>query len=913
MIYNVCVIIFSEVSAMKKTLKSVICCILSCLMIFSSSALAFAADGETTPVIVVNDINCNPIVTDSDEVVFDFSSLNMPNYFMKPFSEDIYEVFKPDNLKSFVGEDGQIDFLGAAMAILGAVGITDDVLDLVAKVTTIYGEISGVIDFKNLDKIDYAQVKALIDKYIDEYNAKKQAFIDSVKALAMNPDGTPADDTLGAGEYPKAVSRYSSDELFELRTSELLTGVADSIGEENTYLFLYDWRLDPLENAAKLNEFVKNVKSNSGSDKVRMLSEGYGSLIATAYFSQYASEAASDIDNYVSVSSSFLGSSIFGDLYCGELMSNESDINVRTSAVIRYINDRSDNPITFGIGWLVSYILNREWEMQSFTYDYTKLLQEYAQTYIYGEFSALFENAPGLWALVPEDRYQDAVAYTFGSADKANADLMAKTDAFKAIQATGGDSLVKAQKNGVNVHVVALWDIQILPVGETNAVQSDGLIDTYSQSYGASCIDINALQEARLVVQERDNDHDHLSDTFKTQDPRFTIAGIGHFIDASVCALPENTWFIANMKHNTFNSESNTMQFILWLLESGTQRTVWDNNKYPQFLSINRYIGTGGTLRIDDGNGSLTPGAFLLGDIDLDGKVTAYDSLLADKIASGELTFEEGSLPLKNGDVDGDGEVTEKDADLIINISAGLNSEFTSGVDITIPEANTENLRIANATIRTVTTYNAVADTMTLKLYAKNVQDESTANLVINYDENMFDFKSCEVKDAASGVVVAGKPEGIDGVITCAYKFIGDVADEDFDDNNEMLLATYNFDVKKTVGETVIKAGSTFMTESGEKVYCTGAKTEIKKEFFYLLGDVNGDHNVTTLDARYVLRMAARLEATPEELFAVADVNHDGKITPADARMILRVAARLDHFDDSAESGNIRVAESVDI
>lgn len=898
---------------MKKTLKSVICCILSCLMIFSSSALAFAADGEVTPVIVVNDINCNPIVSDSDEVVFDFSSLQMPNYFMKPFSEDIYEVFKPDNLKSFVGDDGQIDFLGAAMAILGAVGITDDVLDLVAKATTIYGEISSVIDFKNLDKIDYAQVKALIEKYIDEYNAKKQAFIDSVKAIAMNPDGTSADDTLGAGEYPRAVSRYSSDELFELRTSELLTGVSDSIGEENTYLFLYDWRLDPLENAAKLNEFVKNVKSRSGSDKVRMLSEGYGSLIATSYFSQYASDAASDIDNYVSVSSSFLGSSVFGDIYCGELMNNTSDINVRTSAVIRYINDRSDNPITFGIGWLVSYILNREWEMQSFTYDYTEMLQEYASKYIYGEFSSLFENAPGLWALVPEDRYQDAVAFTFGSADKANADLMAKTDAFKELQSAGGDSLVNAQKNGVKVHVVALWDVQILPVGETNAVQSDGFIDTYSQSYGASCIDINSLQKARQVVQERDNDHDHLSDTFKTQDPRFTIAGIGHFIDASVCALPENTWFIANMKHNTFNSQSNTMQFILWLLETDAQHTVWDNNKYPQFLSINRYIGTGGTLRTDDGNSSLTPGAFLLGDIDLDGKVTAYDSLLADKIASGELTFEEGSLPLKNGDVDGDGEVTEKDADLIINISAGLNSEFTSGVDITIPENNTENLRTAKATIRTVTTYNAVADTMTLQLYAKNVQDESTANLVINYDGNMFDFKSCEVKQATSGVIVAGKPEDIDGVVTCAYKFIDDVADEDFDGNGEMLLATYNFDVKKTVGETVIKAGSTFMTESGEKVYCTGAKTEIKKEFFYLLGDVNGDHNVTTLDARYVLRMAARLEATPDDLLPVADVNHDGKITPADARMILRVAARLDHFDDSAESGNIRVADSVDI
>jgi len=898
---------------MKKTLKSVICCILSCLMIFSSSALAFAADGETTPVIVVNDMKYNPIVSDSTgEVVFDFSSLEMPNYFMKPFSDDIYEIFKPENLKSFIGEDGKIDFLNAALTILGAVGITNDVMDLVAKATTIYGEISQIIDFKNLDQIDYAQVKALIKTYVDKYNAQKQAFIDSVKAIAMNPDGTSADSDLSAGEYPRSVNRYSSDDLFELRSSELLTGVTESIGESETYLFLYDWRLDPIENAAKFRDFVKNVKSNSGSDKVSVLSEGYGSLICSAYLSKYASDAASDIKNYVSVSSEFLGSSIFGDIYAGELMNNNSDINVRTSAVIRYINDRSDNPITFGIGWLVSYILNREWEMQSFTYDYTEMLNEYADKYIYGEFAGLFKNAPGLWALVPEDRYDDAVSFTFGSADKANSKLIAKTDAFKAVQAKGGDCLVKAQKNGINVHVVALWDVQILPVGETNAVQSDGFIDTYSQSYGASCVDINDLQTAKNVVQELDNNHDHLSDTFKTQDPRFTVAGIGHFIDASVCALPENTWFIANMKHNTFKSASNTMEFILWLLESDVQRTVWDNGKYPQFLGINRYIGDGGTLKVYDGNGS-QPGSYLLGDIDLDGKVTAYDSLLADMIASGDLYFEEGSLPLKNGDVDGDGEVTEKDADLIINISAGLNSEFTSGVDITIPEGNSEALREANATIRTVTSYDSTTDVMTIKLYAKNVQDESTANLVINYNENMFDFVSCDIKEAASGVIVAGKPEDIDGVVTCAYKFPDDVAQDDFDDNGEMLLVTYTFDVKKTVGETEIKAGSTFMTESGEKVFCTSAKTEINKEFFYLLGDVNGDHNVTSLDARFVLRASARLENLPDELFDIADVNHDGKVTASDARLILRVAARLDVFDNSAESGNIRTIESTEI
>lgn len=911
MIYNIRVILYLEVSAMKRTLKRVVCCLLSCLMIFASSAAAFAADESVTPVIVVNDMKYNPLVSsDDDSVVFDFTKLELPSYFTKPFTEDIYTVFSAESIKSYVGEDGSFDILAAAMSILGAVNVTADVLDLVAKVTPIYEELSKIVDFKNLKDTDPELIKEFIDKYKDEFTAKKEAFIASVKAIAPNADGTPADDSVTAGYYPKSVDNYSYDDLFELRTSELVTGVSEKVGEENTYLFLYDFRLNPVENAKKFNDFVKNVKNESGADKVNVISEGYGSLITTTYFSEFA---AGDVKNFVTVSSEFSGTSIFGDIYSGNLMNNaKSDLNVRTSAMVRYINDYSDNPITFGIGWLVSYILNREWELQSFTYDYSEIVQEYANKYVYGEFADLFKNAPGLWALVPADKYDDSVKFMFGDKSKADSSLIAKLDKFKEIQKNAKDIIIDTKNTGVNVSVVALWDMQLLPVGETCSVQSDGWVDTAYASYGASCIDLNSLSEATEVTQATDNNHDHLSDTFKAQDPRFTIAGIGHFIDASVCALPENTWFIANMKHNTFNSASNSMEFLMWLLTSETERTVWDNASFPQFLKMDRYIGTGGKLNIYDGYDA-EPGSYLLGDIDLDGKVTAYDALLAQRIASGELNFEEGSLPLKNADVNGDGEITQEDADLILNISAGLEKDYTSGVDTSIPEKNTEMLRESNASIRTQALFNNANNTLTLNLYLVNPQPDSTANIAVNYNSSLFDFKSVKVKIAKSGDITAGKPENIDGVVTCAYKFPEDIDSEDYDSDNEMLLASYTFNVLGAKDDTSIKAGVTFMTESGEKVYCPSVQNDFKKSDFMLLGDVNGDGNITSFDARYVLRVAAKLEVIPDDLIRIADVNHDGKVTAIDARIILRVAARLQEFDDSDDSGNIIISDSLKI
>ena len=58
-------------------------------------------------------------------------------------------------------------------------------------------------------------------------------------------------------------------------------------------------------------------------------------------------------------------------------------------------------------------------------------------------------------------------------------------------------------------------------------------------------------------------------------------------------------------------------------------------------------------------------------------------------------------------------------------------------------------------------------------------------------------------------------------------------------------------------------------------------------------GDINGDGKVTSSDARFALRAAARLEKLNEQQKLAADVNHDGKVNSVDARILLRVAARL--------------------
>ncbi|MBQ9557788.1 MAG: dockerin type I repeat-containing protein [Clostridia bacterium] len=61
-----------------------------------------------------------------------------------------------------------------------------------------------------------------------------------------------------------------------------------------------------------------------------------------------------------------------------------------------------------------------------------------------------------------------------------------------------------------------------------------------------------------------------------------------------------------------------------------------------------------------------------------------------------------------------------------------------------------------------------------------------------------------------------------------------------------------------------------------------------------LMGDIDGDGEITVGDALIALRIAARLAEANEDHMRVGDVDYDGEITVGDALLILRVAARLE-------------------
>lgn len=609
--------------------RKVISCILAVMMIFSISATAFAAEDRYNgnPVIVINGIDNNPI-------------------YANPNTTGAAKVFPPSDLTMMA--------MTAQMYIDGIVALAS-------------GEYTEVMNF-----FVGSQVYEAIEK------------------IQLNRDGTSKSENLGPKVYDHSLSYYYTADDFETIAGSIGIGMGDRLGYDNVYVFTYDWRLDPVETSHKLDEFIQTVKANSRKERVSVISEGFGSSIATAYLAECYENATADVDNFVTVNSAALGTSLIGDLFTGRLTQSimPSKVRATESAFIRYTNDFSDNPVTWFSTWLTNYILNRNWETYDFITSINAMMGHVVDPLYDKYLRDMLKDFTGLWAMVPVDYYDEAMDFMFMSDDSTegdyNSDLQERIQAYKNIQENAAEILVKASSEGININVVSSWDIQLIPIGDNSAsdeelfgisAQSDGLIDTYYSSFGGWTIPLNDVGAAAQNKDQRNTEgecenHNHLNSVYDTLDPEHSLGAMCHYLDASTCALPDNTWFIRNMKHGTFDTASNSMDFLEYLMTADKTLTVYSaNGVYRQFMSYNRYVKPGYIDVFDN----VVVDPYLLGDADCDGDIDASDARLALRISAKLEKYPAvDTAYFKNADINGDGEITAADARIILRCSAGL-------------------------------------------------------------------------------------------------------------------------------------------------------------------------------------------------------------------------------------------------
>ncbi len=403
----------------------------------------------------------------------------------------------------------------------------------------------------------------------------------------------------------------------------LAKALYQELGENHSYLFIYDWTANPFDIAADLDRFIKEVKIKSGHDKVTLCGESMGGCMTQTYLALYGYE---DVKNVIMANSAFNGLEMVGQLFVGN---PEIDGEALAGLIVQSIYSSAE------YASLIPYIPIFE-QLANIVNG----LFEIAGDDIYREvLIPFFGYLPSFWCFIPEYHFEDAVDLML---DDAGPELLKFVNDYYNLVSSKNTSRVKymVESDEINYFCISNYNKYIAPVTKTARWNSDSVIETYNTS-GYATVALMGETLGKDYVQAVDTGADMISPD--------------NVVDASTCQAPMQTWFTKNLGHIAYRLDDGTCDFYIWLLTADEQYTVESNPDYPQFLYYNSEIPM------------LYPYITGSGDVTGDGKVTSLDACFVLKSLAGLMLLPDECLV--NGDVNGDGELTTSDARIILRMA----------------------------------------------------------------------------------------------------------------------------------------------------------------------------------------------------------------------------------------------------
>lgn len=332
-----------------------------------------------------------------------------------------------------------------------------------------------------------------------------------------------------------------------------------SIKYNSNLIFGYDWRGDPVESAAQLNDFINYVLDCSGKDKVALTSHSMGSIVVLTYISIYGSDKVMGIV--------FDSPAIYGLETVGELFSRRTDFDAQGIAAIlkmligtteyeELLSSIVDIFSMAGINGSISDYLDGAYDRVGSVVFSKSLLP-------------LFGCWPSVWSMIPDEYIEDVMADVFANefSDEAYAGLKAKIENYNnKVRANKKQTLLDFDAVG-RVAVISRYGYNTIPMTNSWTTLSDAVIDTKNSSFGATTAKIG---EYFSVEELSGKDMKYIS-------PDKTI-------DASTCLFPDKTWFIKNAYHSEPDITKPYYDKLLFTAEEAT----CDNSEVPRFMLYDR-------------------------------------------------------------------------------------------------------------------------------------------------------------------------------------------------------------------------------------------------------------------------------------------------------------------------------------
>lgn len=100
----------------------------------------------------------------------------------------------------------------------------------------------------------------------------------------------------------------------------------------------------------------------------------------------------------------------------------------------------------------------------------------------------------------------------------------------------------------------------------------------------------------------------------------------------------------------------------------------------------------------------------------------------------------------------------------------------------------------ASATLACDASYNADSNIVSVKIYIKDPGALEAADLSLAFDPDVYEYVECDESELSeNAMVVTGKSIVEDGLATCSVIFMEACAQEDLNDEGDLMLVTFNF------------------------------------------------------------------------------------------------------------------------
>ena len=370
-------------------------------------------------------------------------------------------------------------------------------------------------------------------------DAIHDVFYDVLEPITVQPDGSMKHD-IRPVTRKKPLSEFTEGEKrFTCRLAPVRE-LAKAIGEDNIYLFSFNFFADLYECAAQLDAFIQAVKRQRGANKVCLLPVSMGGALFTAYMDAYGEK--NDVDKVMFIEAALDGSLLMRDL----LTMNVDKYN--GYSVLEFATTKKASDTMHKLLSLVP------WEVRFGV--------------LYRSLDAAFETALGLspafWATVPKEDYPALRQRRLSG--EAYAPLREKIERFLAAQFRIRELLTERQAAGTTFYAVSGYGRRIMALSASGDVSTDGVLTTYSTSLGAIAAPPGETLSPALLT------------------PLSRVSPDG-MVDASTGFLKDTTWFFKGQSHNDASFNDSIQTLVARCLTDPAFTDVFSDPALPQFMT----------------------------------------------------------------------------------------------------------------------------------------------------------------------------------------------------------------------------------------------------------------------------------------------------------------------------------------